>query len=263
MKNVFAFGFIIMLTLQTSGQIYTDIKQLTDAGVSFPPQTLLGIGIGNCDLGLIKSAISKGADLNKPLQEDSYILPLVGAISGAATTLLPGDEGIIASQIRDYGSAVFSGRSVSDLRRDYVEIVRFFLQNGAKPNVSVNYSSGGIPLLKAAQYQDIEIVKLLLDFKADPNSRDDVGTTALHSLVLPIALGYPYKNGPEIARLLISKGAKMTKVSTEDGAGQTPLMLARSNLEIIQAADSPWRDYTWYNELFNSIKSLVDIYSKM
>jgi hypothetical protein len=63
--------------------------------------------------------------------------------------------------------------------------------------------------------------------------------------------------------MLISKGASMTRISTEDGAGQTPLMLARSNLEIIQSADSPWRDYTWYNELVNSIKSLVDIYSKM
>jgi hypothetical protein len=260
MKKLFTLSFIIFLTLEVSGQIYTDIKQLSDAGVVIPPQDLLSFGIGNCDLGLIKSAIAKGADLNKELQAGSYILPLVSAVSGASTAMLPDDENIIASQIQEYGSEVFSGRSVSDLRRDYIEIIRFLLQNGAKPNVSTDYSFGGIPLLKASEYRDIEIVKLLLDFNADPNSVDDAGFTALHMLGTPGSFSYPYRDSADIAKLLISKGAKMTKIHM---TGETPLASTKETLRIIEDTASPWRDYPFYNELVNSLKSLIDIYSKI
>ena len=69
MKKLLTLGYIIFLIMEVSGQ-YVDTKQLSDAGVDIPPQDLLGFGIGNGDLALIKSAIAKGADLNKELQSD-------------------------------------------------------------------------------------------------------------------------------------------------------------------------------------------------
>jgi len=263
MKRLFTFICIILLTQESPGQVYTDIKQLLDAGIdinNYPPQDLLSLGIGNCDLELIKSAIAKGADINYR-EEINGQYPLCSAINYAGNAILPDEESIIASQIRDYGAAVFSGRSVSDLRRDYIEIIRFLLQKGAKATyITWDFGFDEPPLLLAAQNRDIEIIKLLLDFKADPNSRDASGSTALHILGMPIGFHYPYKNSPEIAKLLISKGAKMTKIPL---TGETPLAGVKETLRVIEDSASPWKDYSFYNELVNSLKNLIDIYSKL
>jgi len=86
-----------------------------------------------------------------------------------------------------------------------------------------------------------------------------MGMTALHLLGAPVAVPLPYKDAPEIARLLISKGAKMTKVHL---TGETPLAFMKSQLNIIQSPEaSYWRDVPFYNELVNSLKSLIEIYS--
>jgi len=262
MKRLFSLYFVILLTLQISGQ-YIDLKQFKDAGIDInqsPPQDLLNIGIGNCDMELIKSAIAKGADLNKQFEGAGISsFPLCSAIGAASSLMLPPDYSIIASQILEGGSEVYSGLSVSDLRRDYIEIIRFLLQKGAKVNVSSDLSYENIPLLVAAKNRDIDIIKLLLDFKADPNISDDMGMTALHLLGAPVAVPLPYKDAPEIARLLISKGAKMTKVHL---TGETPLAFMKSQLNIIQSPEaSYWGDVPFYNELVNSLKSLIEIYS--
>lgn len=254
MKKLLTLGYIIFLIMEVSGQ-YVDTRQLSDAGVDIPPQDLLGFGIGNGDLALIKSAIAKGADLNKELQAGSYTMPLVSAITQAANAMLPDEESIITSQIRDFGSEVYSGRTIKELRRDYIEIIRFLLQNGAKPNVSTDYSYGGIPLLRAADYRDIEVISLLLDFKADPNSKDDVGSTALSELGrVAYGFSWPYKNTTWIAKLLISKGAKVTP---------DLIKITKESIDVFEAPDSPWRNFPFYNELIINLKSLIDFYSKL
>ncbi len=263
MKKLFSLTFVILLTLQTSGQ-YIDLKQLKDAGIDInqsPPQDLLQLGIGNCDLDIIKSAIAKGADVNKQFEGAGIsTFPLCSAIGAASGVMLPADYSMIANQVLEGGSDVYSGRSVSDLRRDYIEIIRFLLQNGAKANISSDFDSDNIPLLISAKNHDIEIIKLLLDFKADPDISDDKGMTALHLLGEPVAVPLPYKNSPEIAKLLISKGAKMNKVHL---TGETPLAFVKSMLNIIQSPEaSYWRDLPFYNELVISFKSLIEIYSK-
>jgi len=109
-------------------------------------------------------------------------------------------------------------------------------------------------------------IRLLLDYNADPNSHDMDGNTALHELGLPVAIPYPYKDAPEIAKLLISKGARNHKNTDDEGGpnGDTPITLTKSSLNIIQSAEgSFWRDYPFYNELVNSLKTLIDIYSKL
>jgi hypothetical protein len=270
MKKLVSLVFLALLTLQLSGQIYIDLKQLKDMGIDinqYPPDQLLNLGIGNCDLDIIKSAVGKGADLNMPFEGAGIpSFPLCSAIGAACNVMLPPDYSIIANMIRDGGQEVYSGRNAGDLRRDYIEIIRYLLQKGAKATVAPDYPPDNIPLLLAAQYRDIEIVKILLDSNADPNSRDMDSNTALHVLALPVAVPYPYKNAPEIAKLLISKGAKLSKnVNDEGGAnGETPLTLTKSMLNTVQSAEaSYWRDLPFYNELVNSLKSLIEIYSKL
>jgi hypothetical protein len=263
MRKLCALIFNFLLTLTSFGQ-YIDLEQLKEAGIDinqYPPQDLLSLGLGNCDLNIVKLAIAKGADVNIQLEGTGIsTFPLCSAIGGASGVMLPADYSIIAGQVLEGGSDVYSGRSVSDLRRDYLEIIRFFLQNGAKADVSSDFDSDNIPLLLAAKNRDIDIVKLLLDFKADPNITDDKGMTGLHLLSMPVAVPLPYKNAPEIAKLLISKGTKMTKVHL---TGETPLVLVKSMLNIVQSPEaSYWRDVPFYNELVNSLKSLIEIYSK-
>lgn len=270
MKKFLTFGLVLLLIQHVNCQTYIDIKQLKEMGIDinqYPPQDLLNLGIGNCELDLIKSAISKGADLNLQFEgAGESRFPLCKTISAASDALLPGEGGLIASQIRDYGSQVFSGRSSGDIRRDYIEMIRFLLQKGAKAQVPSDSGPENTPLLLAAHNRDIEIIRLLLEFKADPNSRDMLGNTALHELGLPVAIAYPYRNAPEIAKLLISKGAGIHKNTDSDGGqnGDTPLTFTKSNLNLIQSeTGSHWRDLPFYNELLNSLKSLIDIYSKL
>jgi hypothetical protein len=262
MKRLIILVLTILTTLQISGQ-YVDLKQFKDAGIDLyqsPPQDLLYLGICNCDLDIIKSAVTKGADLNMQFEGAGIsVFPLCSAIGGASSVMLPADYSIIAAQVLEQGPDVYSGRSVGELRRDYIEIIRFFLQNGAKANVSSDFDSENIPLLLAAKKRDIEVIKLLLDFHADPDIRDDKGMTALHLLGAPVAVPLPYKDAPEIAKLLISKGAKMTEVHL---TGETPLVFVRSMLNTIQSPEaSYWRDVPFYNELVSSFESLIEIYS--
>ena len=227
---------------------------------------MLSLGIGNCDLEIIKSAITKGADVNVQFEGAGIsTFPLCSAISAASDMIIPAGYSIRTMMISEGGSDVYEGRSISDLRRNYLEIIRFLLQKGAKTTITPDFNSDNIPLLLAAKYRDIEIIKLLLDFKADPNSRDMSGNTALHVLGLAVAVPYQYKNAPEIAKLLISKGARVLKNADGEGGpnGATPLTLSKSQLSIIQSPEaSYWRDLPFYNELVNSLKSLIEIYSK-
>lgn len=268
MRKIFALG-LILLTFETTGQVYIDLKQLKDAGGDinkFPPQDLLSLGVGNCDMELIRSAISKGADLNKQIEGAGFgYFPLCIAISAACNLLMPPENSIIANLIKEGGTGVYDGRSPDQLRRDYIEMMKFFLQKGAKATVAPDYDAGNIPLLIAARYRDIEIVRLLLDSKADPNSLDNMGFTALHILGQPEAVPYPYKNGPEIAKLLISRGAKMSKAVDEEGGsnGPTPLSVVKSNLNNLRSEDaSHWRELPFYNEIINSFESLIELYNK-
>jgi hypothetical protein len=215
---------------------------------SLPPQEMLvnGIQVGN--LETVKLAITKGADIN--LKEN---LPLCQAIDAVIIIDLPGEDNLLKTLAEQYGLP-------APTRNTYLEIINWLLQNGAKTTTSSDFEYHNIPLLLAVDCRDTEIIKLLLDFGADPNSHDQYGKTALHILAAPADFipASPYKNGPEIAELLISKGAKMT---SNEFIG-APLEVARESLKKIEAPGSEFRLEKYYNELVNSLESLIEIYSK-
>lgn len=76
------------------------------------------------------------------------------------------------------------------------EATEYLLQNGAKTDVQSNRPS---PLLRAVEKDNYQIVKLLLDAGASPNTSDKEGRTALMTAA--------WKNHVDILQLLILRGA--------------------------------------------------------
>lgn len=238
MKRTCIFFGILFLFYQAVSQ-EMDIRQL-------PPQDRLELGAMFGNLEIVKAAMADGADINY-----SEKLPLCKAIYGANPPTSSDEGNYVQMMASIYGITI-------PPRKTYIELIKWFLQNGAQANASSDFDSDNIPLLLAAECRDLEVIKLLLDFKADPNSENQTGTTALHKLTFPVPFHYPFTDSPEIAKLLISKGAKM--ISGE--YIPSPLNMAKENLMILEDSSSPWRDYPFYDEMVNSIKSLIEIYSQ-
>ncbi len=237
MKPAYA---LILLTLgiqNIQGQVTDDlIQQMT-------PKDLLYFGVFMGNLQYVKSALSKGADIN-PGEGN----PLCLAISSAGRQVF--EENGAGSSIEDSG---LPSRSA------YISVVKWLLQNGADPNILPDNYDEEPPLLLAAYNRDLEIVKLLLDFKANPNLQNHYGNTAFHILAgIPVALPLPYEAATEIAGVLLSAGAK----NMNNYDGESPLTVARNNLGLIENVPV-WESMPFYKSIINGYKGLIDIYNKL
>jgi ankyrin repeat protein len=96
-----------------------------------------------------------------------------------------------------------------------IELVELLLDKGADPN-SKN-ENGDTPLHKACFENALEISKLLIERGADVDAKDVIGLTPLHWAVL-------HHNHIEIAKLLLDRGAD---VEAENEDGETPLDWAK------------------------------------
>jgi ankyrin repeat protein len=110
------------------------------------------------------------------------------------------------------GLAVYFGR---------VETAKLLLEAGANPNTSSANPFKVRPIHSAAANRDsdtsLELVRLLLTWKADPNAVQAGGWTPLHQAAA--------HGREEIARLLLENGASLTAKSED---GRTPLEMARA-----------------------------------
>ena len=77
------------------------------------------------------------------------------------------------------------------------------------------------PLYMACDYQQAEMVELLLGWEADVNARDQRGYTAL--------MYASWKGHADIVRILIDRGADVRSVDSE--TGYTPVLLAALGAE--------------------------------
>jgi ankyrin repeat protein len=92
--------------------------------------------------------------------------------------------------------------------------IKLLLEHGADTNCC-NHNNCDTPLLLAAQKNNWEAVKLLVDKSENINARDSKGNTALH---------YAASNGQEdVIPLLIQNGADLT---IKDNKGITPMQIA-------------------------------------
>ncbi|MDA3885346.1 MAG: ankyrin repeat domain-containing protein [Candidatus Delongbacteria bacterium] len=111
-------------------------------------------------------------------------------------------------------NAVYSGK----------EMVEFLLEKGAEPapiecmNGNICKIEGRTPLHNAISSNDVEVVKLLIKYKAPVNIQDEEGITPL---ILAIRNG-----SEEIVKVLLKNGADVNL--KENVLGQTPLHIAAS-----------------------------------
>ena len=107
----------------------------------------------------------------------------------------------------------------------HFRIVELLHRDGA--HVDVRGDCGRTPLYSTAFYGDLEMVQVLLDYKADANFRNVANWTPIHFLSYgsrsPIAHFNIPQLWPDVARLLLEHGAD---VNARMDDGTTPLYLA-------------------------------------
>ncbi|XP_076853334.1 ankyrin repeat domain-containing protein 54 [Brachyhypopomus gauderio] len=106
-----------------------------------------------------------------------------------------------------------------------IDTVRRLLQDGIDPCAADD--KGRTALHFSSCNGNESIVQLLLNYGADPNQRDSLGNTPLHLAACT--------NHVPVITTLLRGGAR---VDALDRAGRTPLHLARSKLNILQEGES-------------------------
>lgn len=104
-----------------------------------------------------------------------------------------------------------------------LEVVKMLLQSKADPNLTDG--QGQTALIKAAWLNNPEVVKMLLEYKADPNKADIYGITPLRAAA--------QTGNVEIARILLKE---VKDINKRDKEGKTPMDIAKekNNTEMIK-----------------------------
>jgi ankyrin repeat protein len=135
---------------------------------------------------------------------------------------------------------------------DHLEYIRFILDHGANPNAQAKDNTltrtiftmqwftedGATPFIRAAQSSDLDLLKLLLAYHADPLMKTNHGDTALTAAAgIGWVDGVTYersgKDNVETVKFLLELGLDPNGANDD---GRTPLMLAaaKGRTEVIQ-----------------------------
>jgi ankyrin repeat protein len=135
---------------------------------------------------------------------------------------------------------------------DHLELIKLLLEKGADPNARVKdntltrtiftmqwfYENGATAFIRASQSSDTALMKLLLEYKADPKAVTAQGDNALTAAAgIGWVDGVTYERSPkenlEAVRMLLDLGLDPNSANQE---GRTPLMGAalKGRTEVIQ-----------------------------
>lgn len=139
------------------------------------------------------------------LGETELVKELLPSAPGGAQAVAPDGFGVL-------GLAVYFGRT---------DTARFLLEAGAKPDTPSANKFRVRPIHSAAAHRDastsLELIRLLLEWKADPNVAQAGGWTPLHQAAA--------HGRREIASVLVDHGASLAAKSED---GRTPLEMAKA-----------------------------------
>jgi hypothetical protein len=115
---------------------------------------------------------------------------------------------------------------VAALARRHFQTAGLLRHSGA--DLEVRFEGGNTPLKSAAWTGDFEMVRVLLNYKADVNARSDAGWAPIHAVSEGFQISVIPNNCqslPDVARLLLEHGADVN-AQISDGSGRTPLHVA-------------------------------------
>jgi ankyrin repeat protein len=116
----------------------------------------------------------------------------------------------------DYQSLDLNGRTALHHAISSIEVVEALLKNGFSTALNIQDDNGDTPLMQACSENRVDVVKLLLEFKSQPNAKNKQGYTALIKTV-------EYSKSNEIIQMLSTAGAD---IEAEDIYGNTAIMIA-------------------------------------
>lgn len=177
--NVLNFGFSDVFGLLFVGSDDEDKPNQSGKVVDFPK------AVNDGKLKLVKKYVSEGVDINKPYSRENYKAP-------------PSDTTAL----------------VESVKFNYYEVSEVLLKNGANPNVTYEMN----PIMYAIWNGNYDLVKLLLEYRADPNSSGVANISPLMQAVK--------SRNYDIAKLLLQSGANPS-YTTENG--QSALRIAQDN----------------------------------
>lgn len=119
-------------------------------------------------------------------------------------------------RIMDYQSLDLNGKTALHHAIFSVEVMEELLKNGFSTALNVQDDNGNTPLMNACAENRVDVVKLLLEFKAQPNAKNNQGYTALIKTV-------EYSKSNEIIQMLSTACAD---IEAEDMYGNTAIMIA-------------------------------------
>lgn len=194
--------------------------------------TPLMIAVGNADTAMVKFLLDRGASVDTRNPDGADVLmeaAQMGRVSIVELLLQKGtdqralNEAIyraIAYQPMMIYQESSKAANLPEYADPFAKTVKLLLDRGAGIN-SLN-EEGATPLIEAAGFGRLAIVKMLLQKGGDLEARSNNGGTALHAAACDCALA-TMPDTYDVVKLLLEKGAA---IDAKDNEGYTPLMIA-------------------------------------
>ncbi|KAM4634848.1 ankyrin repeat domain-containing protein 54 [Polymixia lowei] len=203
----------------------SNLQRMDGATVGFG---ISGIGEGNVVLGRTGQTAEQELRYLHLLWEPSRAEPAAGVASklGKMTGSRARRHSRAIRNVGPIGKDIYAMKRLREAANgNDIDTVRNLLQDDIDPCAADD--KGRTALHFSSCNGNESIVQLLLSYGADPNQRDGLGNTPLHLAACT--------NHVPVITTLLRGGAR---VDALDRAGRTPLHLARSKLNILQEGDS-------------------------
>lgn len=126
------------------------------------------------------------------------------------------------------------------------------------PDINMKGRDGRTLLIHSAIYKRIEITRWLIENDAVIEERDIQGLSALHCAVM--------SNAPDIVEYLLKQGAN---INSRDNWGNTPLIRANLNMDMIKLLLDHGADYTLANnsgakpeQIYEAYPNILSLFKK-